>query len=131
MEVGGRYGTRYVVKPKTLDIVQNHSSHLYVTGLRWSKWTGGYGRHGVIHGRASGAGVLHAKGVPSRKTTIYLSDVQNGGVTAFTYYRKMSIHGDVGVFRAGRGTRGTESGSIPDNDCCAAAKGCSASKVPT
>jgi hypothetical protein len=98
MEVGGPYGTRYVVKPKTLDIVQDRSEHLYVTGLHWSKWTGGYGKHGLIRGSARGTGFVHATGARSRAASLYLSDVQNGGVNAFTYYLKMNIYRDPAVF---------------------------------
>jgi len=93
-EVGGPFGYRYVVRPKTLDIVQTKSEHIYATGLHWSRWTGGYGVHGLFGGSAEGTGTLHATGSGSRRVTIYLWDVLNGGVNAFTYYEKLSIHGD-------------------------------------
>ena len=94
MEVGGAYGQRYVVKPRTLDIVQTRSNHIYASGLRWSKWTGGYGKNGLIPGSARGTGYLHATGKPTRHVTIYLTRVTNGGVNAFTFYKRMAITGD-------------------------------------
>ena len=93
-EVGGQFNYRYVVKPRTLDIVQTRSEHIYATGLHWTKWTGGYGVHGLFGGSATGAGTLHATGSGPHSITIYLWDVRNGGVNAFTYYEKLSIHGD-------------------------------------
>lgn len=93
-EVGGKFNYRYVVKPRTLDIVQTRSEHIYATGLHWTKWTGGYGVHGLFGGSATGAGTLHATGSGPHSITIYLWDVRNGGVNAFTYYEKLSIHGD-------------------------------------
>ena len=94
MEVGGEYGFRYYVKPHSLDIVQNSSSHIYITGLRWSKWTGGYGVHGLIRGSATGTGTAHATDTGRHKVTVYLWAVTNYGVNAFTYYDQLSIHGD-------------------------------------
>jgi len=87
----------YYVRPATLDIVQNHSEHIYVTGLHWSTWTGGYGVHGLIRGTARGTGTVHATGTGARIATIYLWDVTNGGTNAFTYYGQLSIHGDRAV----------------------------------
>jgi hypothetical protein len=93
-EVGGQFDYRYVVKPKTLDIAQTSVDHIYATGMHWSKWTGGYGVHGLFGGSAKGTGLLHATGSGSHAATIYLWDVRNGGTNAFTYYEKLSIHGD-------------------------------------
>ena len=93
-EYGGPLGYRYAVRPRTLDIVQTESEHIYATGLHWSRWTGGYGVHGLFGGSAKGTGILHATGSGSRPVTIYLWDVLNGGVNAFTYYEKLSIHND-------------------------------------
>lgn len=90
----GPFGYQYVVKPKTLDIVQTSTDHIYATGLHWSRWTGGYGVHGLFGGSATGTGVLHATGSGPRAVTIHLWDVRNGGTNAFTYYEKMSIQGD-------------------------------------
>ncbi|MGO9296838.1 MAG: hypothetical protein ACLP52_23670 [Streptosporangiaceae bacterium] len=94
----GRQLVNYHVRPKTLDILQNQSDHIYVTGLHWSRWNGGYGVHGLIAGSARGTGLVHATGTGApRPATIYLWDVTNGGVNAFTYYDKMSIHRDRAV----------------------------------
>jgi hypothetical protein len=98
MEVGGQLGQRYVVRPKTLDVVQSGSRHIYATGLNWSRWTGGYGVHGLIPGSARGTGLVHVVSTGSvRRAWIYLSAVTNGGVNAFTFYDKMRIRGDPGV----------------------------------
>jgi hypothetical protein len=94
MEVGGQY----VVRPKTLDIVQTRSAHIYATGLTWSRWTGGDGLNGLIAGSARGVGRVHVAGTGSdRRAWIYLSRVSSGGANAFTYYDKMTIRGDPGV----------------------------------
>src|ERR1700722_9618786 len=75
MEVGSQF---YAVRPRTLDIVQNRSNRIYVTDLRWSRWTGGYGIHGLILGSARGTGVVHVTNRHSvRRATIYLSRVTN------------------------------------------------------
>jgi hypothetical protein len=86
---------RYVVKPSKL-VLETGGPMVYASGLRWSKWTGGYGRHGLISGSARGTGKLY--GVDARKSdlgrvTIDLYDVRNGGVNAFTYYGRLRIVG--------------------------------------
>jgi hypothetical protein len=88
----------YYVRPTTLYVVENNSEHIYITGLRWSEWAGGYGVHGLIGGAARGTGILHftGAGTPSI-VTIHLWDVTNGGTNAFTYYRQMSIRSDRAV----------------------------------
>jgi hypothetical protein len=93
-EVGGSLSYRYVVRPGSLDIVQTRSDHIYATGLHWSRWSGGYGVHGLFGGSAKGTGTLHATGSAPHRVTIYLWNVRSYGVNAFTAYEDLSIHGD-------------------------------------
>jgi hypothetical protein len=65
-------------------------------GMHWSRWTGRYGRHGLIAGRAGGIGHLHGcdEGCFSLgRVTIVLSGVTNFGVNATTYYERLHIIG--------------------------------------
>jgi hypothetical protein len=64
--------------------------------MHWSRWTGRYGRHGLIAGRAGGIGHLHGcdEGCFSLgRVTIVLSGVTNFGVNATTYYERLHIIG--------------------------------------
>ena len=64
--------------------------------MHWSRWTGGYGKHGLIAGRARGTG--HLRGCDEGcftlgRVTIVLSRVTNFGVNAATYYERLHIIG--------------------------------------
>jgi hypothetical protein len=85
----------YYVKPHTLYLLRG-GPNVWITGIRWSTWSGGYGRQGLIGGSADGTGTLRAAGEGNHnlgRVTIRLYDVTNGGVNACTYYEKAHLTG--------------------------------------
>jgi hypothetical protein len=88
-------GGGYAVRPHTLKI-ERGGPELTAYGMHWSRWTGGYGKHGLIAGRARGTG--HLRGCDEGcfslgRVTIVLSRVTNFGVNAATYYERLHIIG--------------------------------------
>jgi hypothetical protein len=88
-------GGAYSVRPHTVKI-ERGGPELTAYGMHWSRWTGGYGRHGLIAGRARGIGYL--RGCDEGcfrlgRVRIVLSDVTNFGVNAATYYERLHIIG--------------------------------------